>query len=390
MITVIKNAEVYTPGYLGKKIVVLAGGKIEGVFDKIDIPNNFVDIKVIDAEGKLLLPGFIDSHVHILGGGGEGGFKTRTPEIMLSELIEGGITTVVGTLGTDGVCRDMRALLAKARGLEEEGITTYTFTGNYEIPVRTVTDAPSSDIMLIDKVIGVGEVALSDHRSSQPVFEEFAKVVASARVAGLLSGKAGVVNVHIGDGVRRLKYLHQLIEETEIPAKQVIPTHINRSIRVFEAGLEFAKIGGILDLTTSSDPAHLEEDEVKASTGLKMLLDAGVPIEQIQFTSDGQGSLPIFDKKGHFIGLGIGSVKSLYREVKDAVQKDGVDFEAALKVITSNVADNLKLYHKGRIAENKDADLVMVDKNSLDITDVFAKGKEMILDGKILVRGTFE
>jgi beta-aspartyl-dipeptidase (metallo-type) len=390
MITVIKNAEVYSPDYLGKKTVVLAGGKIEGIFDNIDIPENFVNIKVIDAEGKLLLPGFIDSHVHILGGGGEGGFKTRTPEIMLSELLEGGITTVVGTLGTDGICRDMKALLAKARGLEEEGITTYTFTGNYEIPVRTVTDAPSSDIMLIDKVIGVGEVALSDHRSSQPVFEEFAKVVAAARVAGLLSGKAGVVNVHIGDGVRRLKYLHELIEETEIPAKQVIPTHINRSKGVFEAGIEFAKIGGILDLTTSSDPEHLEEDEVKASTGLKMLLDWGVPIEQIQFTSDGQGSLPIFDKKGHFVGLGIGSVKSLYREVKDAVQKEGVDFETALKVITSNVADNFKFHQKGRIAADKDADLVMVDKKTLDITDVFAKGKEMILEGKLLVKGTFE
>lgn len=390
MITVIKNGEVYAPGYLGKKTVVLAGGKIEGIFDNIDIPENFLDIKVIDAEGKLVLPGFIDSHVHILGGGGEGGFKTRTPEIMLSQLLEAGVTTVVGTLGTDGICRDMKSLIAKARALEEEGVTTYTYTGNYEIPVITITDAPSSDIMLIDKVIGVGEVALSDHRSSQPTFEDFAKVVAGARVAGMLSGKAGIVNVHIGDGTRRLKYLHRLVEETEIPAKQVIPTHINRSKAVFEAGIEFAKIGGILDLTTSSDPEHLDEDEVKASTGLKMLLDAGIPVEQIQFTSDGQGSLPLFDKQGRFIGLGIGSVKSLYREVQDAVQKDGVNFETALKVITSNVADNLKLYSKGRIAAGKDADVVMVDKNTLNITDVFAKGKEMVLGGKLIVKGTFE
>ena len=267
MITVIKNGEVYAPEYLGKKDVVIAGGVIEGIYDAIDVPENFGNIKIIEASGKIVLPGFIDSHVHILGGGGEGSFKTRTPEIQLSEILAGGITTVVGCLGTDGVCRDMNSLLAKSRALEEEGITTYIYTGAYDIPVKTITENCKTDVILIDKVIGVGEIALSDHRSTQPTFEQFANVVALARVGGMLSGKAGVVNVHIGDGKRRLEYLHRLVEETEIPIKQVIPTHINRSIKVFEAGVDFAKLGGIVDLTTSADPDFLEEDEVKASTG---------------------------------------------------------------------------------------------------------------------------
>jgi beta-aspartyl-dipeptidase (metallo-type) len=390
MITIIKNGEVYAPEYLGKKDIVVAGEKIEGIYEELNIPEGFLEIKIIDAKGKLVVPGFIDSHVHILGGGGEGGFKTRTPEIMLSELLSGGVTTVVGTLGTDGIGRDMKALVSKARALEEEGITAYTYTGSYEIPVRTITDSPSSDIMLIDKIIGVGEVAVSDHRSSQPTFEDFAKVVAAARVAGMLSGKAGIVNVHIGDGERRLEFLHQLLDRTEIPAKQVIPTHINRTLKVFEAGVEYAKRGGIVDLTTSSDPDNLEEDEVKASTGLKMLLEAGIPVEQIQFTSDGQGSLPLFNEKREFVGLGVGSVRSLYREVKDAVKKDGIDFGTALKVITSNVADNLKLTTKGRLAKGKDADIIMIDRGSMEITDVFAKGREMLSEGILLVKGTFE
>ncbi len=61
----------------------------------------------------------------LLGGGGEGGFQNRTPEVKLSQLTSAGVTTVVGCLGTDGVGRDMTALISKARGLEAEGITTY-------------------------------------------------------------------------------------------------------------------------------------------------------------------------------------------------------------------------------------------------------------------------
>ena len=390
MITIIKNGEVYAPEYIGKKDIIIAGGKIEAIVENITIPENFAFVKVINAEGKLVFPGFIDAHVHILGGGGEGGFKTRTPEIHLSDIVVGGITTVVGCLGTDGVCRDSKALLAKSRALEEEGISTYIYSGSYEIPVNTITGSCKSDIMLIDKIIGIGEVAISDHRSSQPTYEEFIKLVADARVGGLLSGKAGVVNVHLGNGERRLQYLVRMIKETEIPIKQVIPTHINRETSLFEAGIEFAKLGGIIDFTTSSDPDHLEKDEVKASTALKIALERGIPIEQIQFTSDGQGSLPIFNKKREFIGLGIGSTKSLYIEVRDAVLKDGVNLEVALKVITSNVATNLKLYNKGLVKEGKDADLVIVNKSDLTIQKVFAKGIEMVSGGEALVKGTFE
>ncbi|MCB2358657.1 beta-aspartyl-peptidase [Clostridium estertheticum] len=390
MIIIIKNGEVYAPEYIGKMDIVIAGGKIEAIAKNVSVSQDFAKVRVIDAEGKLVFPGFIDAHVHITGGGGEGGFKTRTPEIQLSDIIAGGITTVVGCLGTDGECRDMKGLLAKARALDEEGISTYIYSGSYQIPVNTITNSCRSDIMLIDKIIGIGEIAISDHRSSQPTYEDFIKVVAEARVGGLLSGKAGIVNVHLGYGERRLQYLVKMVKETEIPIKQVIPTHINRSINLFDAGIEFAKLGGIIDMTTSSDPDHLEEDEVKASRALKMALERGIPVEQIQFTSDGQGSMPIFNKKRELIGLGIGSTKSLYIEVKDAVLKDGVDLEVALKVITSNVATNLKLYNKGFVKEGRDADLVLVNKNDLSIETVFAKGVELVSKGQVLVKGTFE
>lgn len=390
MITVIKNINVYAPENLGQKDIVIVSDKIEGIYDNVNIPNDFIDIKIIDGKDKILFPGFLDCHVHIIGGGGEGGFRTRTPEISVISLVEAGITTVVGCIGTDGVCRNMRSLIAKAKGLEEEGITSYCYTGSYEIPVKTITESIKGDLMMVDKVIGVGEIALSDHRSSQASYQEFVNTVAQARVGGLLSGKAGIVNVHLGDGARRLEYLFKIIEETEIPPTQLLPTHINRSDKLFKVGIEYAKKGGFIDLTTSSDPKFLEPGELRAGEGLSLLLKNGVDIKHITFSSDGNGSMPVFDNNGKLIGLGICSVKTLYREVKDSILEHNVPIEEAIRVITSNVAELLKLDNKGKIEVGRDADLVIVNKDSLDIDMVIAKGKVVVEDGKASIKPTFQ
>lgn len=275
MITIIKNIKVYKPEYIGIKDVLLIDRKIAETGDDIQVKiNSLTEVVEIDGTGKVLVPGFIDSHVHILGGGGEGGFSTRTPEASLTVLTTSGVTTVVGCLGTDGISRDMVSLLAKARGLEEEGITSYIYSGSYRFPVKTITGDIMKDIMVVDKIIGVGEVAVSDHRSSQPSFEEFSKAASEARVGGMLSGKAGIINVHLGDGKRKLELLLRVVEETEIPITQFLPTHINRNEELFLQCMEYAKRGGFVDFTGSEDPDFWEEQdgEVRFSKGLKRML----------------------------------------------------------------------------------------------------------------------
>ena len=390
MIKVIKNVELYTPFYKGKKVVVLANDKIEGVYDDLEIPENFLEIDVIDGEGLIAAPGFIDSHVHIMGAGGEDGFNSRTPEIGLTEFIKGGTTTVVGCIGTDGITRDGKALLAKANALEKEGVTAYCYTGSYDIPVRTVTENIKSDIILLHKVIGVGEVALCDNRSSQPTYEEFLKVVANARVGGLLSGKAGIVNVHLGNGDRGLEYLFKIKKEGEIPLEQLLPTHVNRKESLFKEAIIYAKGGGYVDLTTASDPEHLEQDEVKASTGLRRMLEEKVPLKHISFSSDGNGSLPIFDDKNQIVGVGICFPESLYREFKDSVLVEKLPLEKVIQVVTSNVAHILKLENKGTIEKGKDGDIILLTKDTLEIDTVIAKGRFLMKNKKLLANGTFE
>ncbi|MBC8185291.1 beta-aspartyl-peptidase [candidate division KSB1 bacterium] len=384
----IKNAEVYAPKYIEKKDVLIAADIIGCVQENIELKTNF-EIETINAKGKILIPGLIDSHVHIIGGGGEGSFKTRTPEIMLSDIIKAGVTTVVGCLGTDGTTRTMSNLIAKARGLEEEGITCYVYTGSYQVPVKTLLGSIQEDIIFIDKIIGVGEIALSDHRSSQPTIEELTKIASAARRGGMLSGKAGIVNIHMGDGNRKLKLLEEIIETTEIPATQFIPTHAGRNVGLFEASVRYAKNGGLIDFTTSNVRDFGDNKGEHCSELLAMALEQGVPAENISFSSDGQGSLPVFNERGECIGLKVGEVASLFEEARNAIIKKKIPIEVVLQVVTSNPARNLKLNNKGCIQAGKDADIVLLDKD-LEIDTVIAQGRVLLKNKEVMVKGTFE
>ncbi|EQC80529.1 Isoaspartyl dipeptidase, Asp-ndipeptidase [Enterococcus sp. HSIEG1] len=376
----IRQAEVYAPEYLGKKDILVINDKIVAIEDQISGGFDQLTVEEIDGSSLIATPGFIDCHFHILGGGGEGGYQNRTPEVTLSQLTTAGVTTVVGCLGTDGVGRDMVALISKAKGLEAEGISTYVYDGSYRLPLDPVTDSLIKDFLTIDKVIGIGEIAVSDHRSSQPSFEEFTRAVADARVGGMLSGKAGITNVHLGGGKRQYELLLQTVEETEIPISQFLPTHANRTSELFEASIAFAKMGGTIDFTASEDPDfwEREDDEVRFSKGLKRLLDEGIGLDQFTMTSDGQGSLPYFDENNQFIGLGVGSSRALMVGIKEAVQVEQIPLEIALRAITSNPAKILKLAQKGRIAPGMDADLCLLNQDTLDVETVIAKGKVMV------------
>ena len=361
MITIIRNAKVYQPEYAGIKDVMLIGSQIGALGEnlKADL-GGAVEVKEIDGTGLLLIPGIIDSHEHILGGGGEGGFHTRTPEATLTGLTLNGVTTVVGCIGTDGVTRDMAALLAKAHGLQEEGITTYVYTGSYQVPVHTLTGSVMKDIMLLDKVIGAGEIAISDHRSSQPTFEEFVRIVSDVRVGGMLSGKAGIVNIHLGDSPRMMDLIWRTVKETEIPISQFLPTHINRNEALFQSGMEFAKAGGVIDFTGNEDIDYWETicDEVRVCKGIRRLLEAGASQDSFTISSDGQGSLPIFNSHGEYQGIGIGKASCLVKEVRECVEREDIPFETALRAITVNPARVLKLGKR--------------DGSSRDVTRIFA------------------
>lgn len=389
-ILLIKGASVFAPAALGTKDVLIAGNRIAAIGDNLALNNSNLPVTVIDGSGKYLVPGFVDSLVHYIGGGGEGGFATRTPEMQLTDATLAGVTTAIGVLGTDATTRTLTNLLAKAHALESEGISTYCHTGSYEIPCRTLTGNITDDLILIDKIIGVGEIAISDHRSSQPTITELRKVAAAARVGGMLAGKGGIVSVHVGSGESLLQPLFDAVNGSELTLKQFYPTHINRNEALFNAGLEFARAGGVIDFTTSTTDYDLKHGEVAAAEALKRALEAGIPAMQLTMSSDGNASLPVYSKAGELLGLEVGQVKSLLQALQTAVLQLKVNLSDALTSITAAPAQVLGLKQKGQLAVSKDADMLLLNSQDLTLDTVIAKGRCLVSAGKPLVYGTFE
>lgn len=385
MFTLIKDAELYRPEAFGICDILIAGDMIVRIARHIDLPKDF-NATIIPAEGKIVVPGFIDLHVHLLGGGGEGGFWSRTPEITLSHIVRAGVTTVIGCLGTDDVTRRPETLLAKAMQLEEEGISAYIYTGSYQFPPPTITGSVRKDVALIPKVIGVGEIAISDHRSSQPSFEELSRVAAEARVGGMIGGKAGLVHLHVGRGSGMLEPLLRIVKQTDIPVGQFLPTHLNRTEALLEESLAFAATGGNIDFTVGANDLGIGSDAGKA---VMKALAREIPVDRITLSSDANGSLPIFDDAGNFVRLGVGNIGNLFTEFRELVE-NGIPLQDALKLVTFNPACRVGILgQKGCITEGKHADLVILGPD-LAIDSVMAKGRLLFHNGEVLVKGTFE
>ncbi len=364
----IKNANVLGPEPLGVQDLLVVGGKIVQVRSSLGKPR-WVE-EVLDCEGRTLVPGLIDLHVHLLGGGGEAGPASRLPEVTFEELASAGITTVVGCLGTDDITRHLEDLLVKARALSLQGPTAYIYTGSYHVPPVTLTGSVRRDLVLIPEVIGVGEVALSDHRSSQPTLEELVRVAADARVGGMLAGKRGLVHVHVGSAPQKLALLWRAVETTPIPITQFHPTHVNRTSELLEEAAAWVKAGGTVDLTAPSSALNWQLRQA-----VEHLAAADPTWERFTLSSDGGGSMPKFDEAGHLVGYASGEVRALWAAVKTLVHED-FPWEKVLRLVTTNPARVLGLPQKGRIAVGYDADFLVLDENC-EIRITVARGRQI-------------
>ena len=386
MLHLIRNAHIYTPGDYGHGHILVAAGRIiylgetEPQIDKALISSD------TDLQGARLTPGLIDAHTHLTGGGGEAGFSTRVPSVALTEFTSAGVTSVVGLLGTDDTTRSTSSLIAQTYALREEGLNAWCYTGGYHLPLTTLTGSVRSDIIHIECIIGVGELAISDHRSSQPQFEEIIRVAGDAHVAGLMTGKAGIVHLHLGDGERGLSMIERALAETEIPARVFNPTHVNRKKTLFEEACELSRQGVFVDLTAF--PTNDDEDAWSAADAWQHYKELGCPADRITISSDGGGCLPVFDAEGELVSLDYGRSRALADCLGELLKRD-LKMADVLPAMTSNQATLLRLRGKGQITVGADADLLVLDDEH-SVRDVMIRGIWHIREHKALVKGNFE
>jgi beta-aspartyl-dipeptidase (metallo-type) len=359
VITVIDNGVLFTPESAGQQSVVALNGTIAavGTVDLTALEKTGIPIERIDADGLLVIPGLIDPHEHLIGGSGERGFATQTPEIFLSELLVAGITTVVGCLGVDSTTKTMPALVAKVKGLNEEGLSAMLYSGGYAAPPATLMGTLREDILFVQEIIGAGETAIADIRGSQPSVQQLAQLVVDAHAGGILTGKAGITHFHVGPGRDGLRMLHELLDGFDIAPECLYPTHCNRTERLVSEAVELTRRGVTVDFD---------------------VVDGDAPAWLERFTGNG-GSL---DHLTLSTDAGITAPASLLEQLRGCVQSKKWSLEQLLRLVTTNTARVLKLRNKGRIAVGADADIVTLRRDDLSIADVVARGRRLVADGR--------
>jgi beta-aspartyl-dipeptidase (metallo-type) len=363
MLTLLKNLRCFAPQSIGEKDLVLAADKIYKITSPGQITDTSLFQSVISCRGLYAFPGFIDQHVHMAGAGGEQGFSSRTKELEAPELFNAGITTAVGLLGADGTTRGMENLYAKAKALEAEGLTTYIYSGSYGLPPVTLTGSLLRDMVLIDKVLGAGEIAVSDHRSSDPDVRDLIQLASGAHLGGLIAGKTGIVHLHIGDGKSGLQLLTEALCQSDLPMEMFIPTHTNRNPVLFRQAVIYCKSGGRIDLTAG------EAAGMSVPEAVRQLTQEHIDLSKVTISSDAGGSIP---------SGGAASPSALYADFVEILKKSVLPPDQAVCLLTENAAKALNLYPcKGAIREGSDADLLITDK-AYSLKMLFCMGKLMI------------
>ena len=232
---------------------------------------------------------------------------------------------------------------------------------------------------MIEECIGV-KIAICDHRSATITREELIRLASDAHQAGVLSGKPGVVHLHTGSGKDQLNIIFEALAHSEVPIATFRPTHVAGKI---DQAIKFANMGGFIDITC--DPDNMEK---RCALIHRAMIEC--PKGSVTLSTDGNGSLPVWNEKKEMIGIGAGKVSSLHETVKGLVNYEKLPLEEVITLATCNPAKALGLEgKKGCLTPGADADILLLDEQ-LNIDTTIALGRVLLQGGKMQVFCNFE
>jgi len=383
----IRNGHLFAPEDKGVQDLLIVDQRILAIGPNLPKPSEPYPVEIYESKDRIVLPGLIDPHIHIIGASGLGGPATRTTDLQIFRIIEAGVTTIISPLGADSLSRTIPNLLSRSMQLGAEGMSTYCYTGGWRKPLPTLTGDPLLDVTYIDRVLGI-KVAIAEPNAPYFSVEELSLLAHAAIIGGKLSGKKGVLHVHVGDRDEGLRPLEEAVMRTGLPMDQFVATHVNRNPNLWEQAINYAKSGGSIDITTMQKPEAGYQKAIPASRAILDALENGFPDSRITMSSDGGALYPRRNPTTGEVVYYMAGPDSLLETIRELVQA-GLSWGQAVSFVTSNTADLLGLVRKGRVEVGSDADILILTKSG-DVDRVYCRGRLMVKDGKPIVRGLFE
>jgi N-acetylglucosamine-6-phosphate deacetylase len=365
-------------------VVVIQGSKISAVGQrgKVDLPRG---VREMQTQGRTIVPGFVDVHIHGAGGHDVMEGTREALEIITATVATHGTTSLVATTVTasEKETRDSVAGIAHfilhtsqyaARELSAE-ILGIHFEGPFISPARRGVHPakwimpPSRELLaqLLEEARGTAQIL-----TLAPELPGALDLISAARQAGLV--------VSLGH-----------TDATYEQAMAAIEAGASHAAHVFNAMRPFSHRGtGVIGavLTSPQVSAELIADGVHVDeAAMRMLVELKSP-DRVILVSDGMSATGMPDGKyqlGMFevkVSGGVarnaegklaGSTLTLDRALRHIVAL-GVPLGSALRMVTANPARQVGLgARKGVLAPGADADLVFLD-DKLEVSGVMTRG----------------